>query len=89
MATFLKFNYRNHEKTAAVNYSTAFDKLSKGKGYILSKPKKKIIKGTMNVTDLWGDSTMQEVIGQPAFPKDRLKILKMYENGGAFKTFTT
>ena len=39
---------------------------------------KKSQRGTMNITDLWGDSQMQKVIGSPSFPRDRLKILKVW-----------
>ena len=35
-------------------------------------------KGTMQVSDLWSDRQMQDVMGAPAFPRDRLKILKMW-----------
>jgi hypothetical protein len=41
---------------------------------------KKSQRGTMNITDLWGDTQMQKVIGSPSFPRDRLKILKVWGN---------
>ena len=41
---------------------------------------KKSQRGTMNITDLWGDTQMQKVMGSPSFPRDRLKILKVWGN---------
>ena len=35
-------------------------------------------KGTMQVADLWSDRQMQDVMGTPSFPRDRLKILKLW-----------
>lgn len=32
----------------------------------------------MQVADLWSDQMMQEMVGSPAFPRDRLKILKIW-----------
>lgn len=32
----------------------------------------------MQVTDLWGDEMMQQVMGSPTFPRDRLKILRVW-----------
>ena len=37
-----------------------------------------MVKGTMQVTDLWSDRHMQDVMGAPTFPRDRLKILKLW-----------
>ena len=68
--TFLKFNYRNYEP-GTYNYSIAHAKIKR-------KNKKVLNKGTMQVTDLWSDKQMQEVMGSPAFPRDRLKILKLW-----------
>lgn len=37
----------------------------------------------MQVTDLWSDPHMQDVMGSPSFPRDRLKILKIWAGKGA------
>lgn len=68
--TFLRFNYRNYEP-GTYNYSNAHTKIKR-------RSKKPLNKGTMQVTDLWSDKQMQEVMGSPAFPRDRLKILKLW-----------
>ena len=73
--TFLKFNYRSSEQ-GGLEFSTAFKKFDK-------HPSIKIRhRGTMQITDLWNDNTMQEVMGSPAFPRDRLKILKVWARKG-------
>jgi hypothetical protein len=41
---------------------------------------KKSQRGTMTIADLWGDSQMQKIMGSPSFPRDRLKILKVWGN---------
>ena len=35
-------------------------------------------KGTMHISELWSEKKMKEVIGNLPFPRDRLKVLKMY-----------
>jgi len=37
----------------------------------------------MQVTDLWTDFTLQQIMGSPAYPRDRLKILKIYAGKSA------
>lgn len=69
--TFLKFNYRNYEH-GSYTYSSAHNKVKK------RNKEKVLLKGTMQVTDLWSDRQMQDVMGAPAFPRDRLKILKLW-----------
>jgi hypothetical protein len=71
-ATFLKFNYRNYEP-GTYGYGSAFQKI-KRKGTTTKLRQK----GTMQVADLWGDEMMQQVLGSPAFPRDRLKILRVW-----------
>ena len=35
-------------------------------------------KGTMHISELWSEKKLKEVIGNLPFPRDRLKVLKMY-----------
>jgi hypothetical protein len=78
--TFLRFNYRNTE-TGTFNYRQAHRKIERGS---LGGARPNLTsKGTMQVTDLWGDPQMLEVMGSPSFPRDRLKILKIWAGKGA------
>ena len=73
--TFLRYNYRSCEK-GTYNYPTAFKILG-------SKSSSKLkLKGTMQVADLLSDASMHEVMGSPTFPRDRLKILKVWARNG-------
>lgn len=78
--TFLRFNYRNTE-TGTFNYAQTFKKIERGS--LGSRRGNSHKKGTMQVTDLWGEPQMQEVMGSPSFPRDRLKILKIWAGKGA------
>ncbi len=69
--TFLKFNYRNYEP-GTYGYGAAYGKIKRKGTMRLGH------KGTMQVADLWGEETMQQVIGSPAFPRDRLKMLRIW-----------
>jgi len=73
--TFLRFNYRNCEK-GTYDYPTALKALNRKAASAIK------LKGTMQVTDLWCDASMHEVMGSPTFPRDRLKILKVWAKNG-------
>lgn len=34
----------------------------------------------MNVSELWGEKNLQDLVGSLPFPKDRLKVLHSYQN---------
>jgi hypothetical protein len=70
-STFLKFNYRHYEPGTSSYDVVHYRVKRRGR----SQPPRK---GTMQVTDLWADKQMQEVMGSPTFPRDRLKILKVW-----------
>lgn len=76
--TFLRFNYRNTEQ-GTYNYKQAHRKVKRA----TFRSNKSLKKGTMNVNDLWAESQIQQVMGSPAFPRDRLKILKIWAGKGA------
>ncbi len=78
----MRFNYRNTEQ-GTYNFTQAFNKIKRRTlGSTRSNTCKK---GTMHVNDLWGDVQLQEVMGTPSFPRDRLKILKIWAGKGAPK----
>jgi hypothetical protein len=76
----MRFNYRNTEN-GTINYRQAYKKIERGT--LGSDKRNNSTRGTMQVTDLWGDSQVQEVMGSPSFPRDRLKILKIWAGKGA------
>jgi hypothetical protein len=81
--TFMRFNYR-YTETGTFNYRQAFKKVERGKTIGSTRSNTCLKgKGTMHVTDLWGDPLMQQVLGAPSFPRDRLKILKIWAGKGA------
>lgn len=76
----MRFNYRNTE-TGTYNYKKAFKKVERGS--LGTGRMNSLTKGTMQVTDLWADPQMHEILGSPSFPRDRLKILKIWAGKGA------
>lgn len=76
----MRFNYRNTE-TGTINYRQAYRKVERAS--LASVKRNMSHRGTMQVTDLWGDPQVQEVMGSPSFPRDRLKILKIWAGKGA------
>jgi hypothetical protein len=75
--TFLRFNFRRTEN-GTLNFDQAYKRMPRTSLSITRNKKKQ--RGTMNITDLWGDAQLQKVIGSPSFPRDRLKILKVWGN---------
>jgi hypothetical protein len=55
-----------------------FNKLIKRKPSNEYSSNKIYSKGTMNVAELWSERKLKEVLGNLPFPRDRLKVLKMY-----------
>lgn len=78
--TFVKFNYRNTEINN-ISYNEAFKKVVQRDKKYLNKSylRKQYSKGTMNITELWSERSMQQVLGSMPYPRDRLKILKLYQ----------
>lgn len=84
MDTFIKFNYRAMENKD-MNYHTAFQKILSPRNKLKPKPEKISLRGTMNVSELWSEKNLQDVLGSLPYPKDRLKVLHSYEKNNAFK----
>lgn len=74
----MRFNYRNTEQ-GTYNYKQAHRKVQRA----TFRSSTSLKKGTMNVNDLWAEAQIQQVMGSPAFPRDRLKILKIWAGKGA------
>lgn len=66
-----------------MNYHTAFQKILSPRNKL--KPEKMSLRGTMNVSELWSEKNLQDVLGSLPYPKDRLKVLHSYEKNNAFK----
>lgn len=78
----MKFNYRNSEQ-GTYNYRQALKKIERTT--IKNSRSTADLKGTMHVNELWSENQVQQVMGSPAFPRDRLKILKIWAGKGAPK----
>jgi hypothetical protein len=82
MDTFIKFNYRTMENKN-MNYHTVFQKVLSQRNKL--KPDKISLRGTMNVSELWSEKNLQDIIGSLPYPKDRLKVLHSYEKNNAIR----
>lgn len=76
----MRFNYRSTE-TGTLNYRQAYKKVERSS--LGGDKRNKSYRGTMQVTDLWADPQVQEIMGSPSFPRDRMKILKIWAGKGA------
>lgn len=76
MKTFIRFNYRTIEPKM-IAFDHVHHKLFNSTDS--SSGQKIMFKGSMNISELWSEKNLQELIGSLPFPKDRLKILNSYQ----------
>ena len=85
MDTFVKFNYRTIENKN-IHYHAVFDKTLAQRNKL--KHNRTSLRGSMNVSELWSERNLQEVLGSLPYPKDRLKVLHSYEKRNALRIRT-
>jgi hypothetical protein len=83
--TFVKFNYRTMENKN-INYHAVFQKTLAQRNKL--KHDHSSLRGTMNVSELWSERNLQDILGSLPYPKDRLKVLRSYETKNALRIRT-
>ncbi len=85
MDTFLKFNFRTME-TQNMNYHSVFQKTLAHSNKL--RRDRSSLRGSMNVSELWSERNLQDILGSLPYPKDRLKVLHSYEKSQALRIRT-
>jgi hypothetical protein len=83
--TFVKFNFRTTE-TQNMNYHSVFQNTLAQNNKLRRDRSSR--RGSMNVSELWSEKNLQEILGSLPYPKDRLKVLHSYEKNKALRIRT-